>query len=255
MDFFKSELTTLKNLGCSGIKISFEDEGALLNEVSTIRYVTSISQLELSIKIGGCEAKRDIVDCINTGCDSIVAPMVESDFALKKYIKSLEQYKYNNKKGFNLETINAYKNIDNLIPILNKIDFVTIGRVDFTNSMNKDRSFVDTDEMYEIVEKIFKSVKLFDPKIKCYLGGAISVYSKKFIKKLFDLKLIDNFETRYVIFDTHKIDFNNFDDLIFLANRFELEWLKYLYNRYINFANKDIERIKMIEERININKK
>ena len=82
MENLNKILLELKDLGCSGIKISFEDEGALLNEMISMRYLTASTGLKLSIKIGGCEAKRDIVDCIDIGCDAIVAPMIESAFSL-----------------------------------------------------------------------------------------------------------------------------------------------------------------------------
>ena len=257
MEMLKDKLKNLKDYGCSGVKISFEDEGALLNEIITMRYLTSSEKVDMSIKIGGCEAKRDMVDCTNIQCDSIVAPMIESAFSLKKFITAIKQYKYDGHIGFNLETITGYKNIDEFTPlsILNDLHFITIGRVDFIGSLNKDRSFVDSDEMYEIVETIFKKVKSSNSNIKCYLGGAISIKSKEFIKKLFEKNLIDKFETRYIIFDAHKIDFDKFDHLLFLANVFEVEWLKFIHNRYNTLANKDIERIKMIEERIRINTK
>ena len=63
MEKIREILSTLKSMGCSGIKISFEDEGALLNEVISMRKLTSSIGVELSVKIGGCEAKRDIVEC------------------------------------------------------------------------------------------------------------------------------------------------------------------------------------------------
>ena len=84
MDLLKDILVKLKKLGCCGIKVSFEDEGALYNEIITMRNLTTAVDLELSIKIGGCEAKRDINDCMDLNCDTIVAPMVESKFALNK---------------------------------------------------------------------------------------------------------------------------------------------------------------------------
>ena len=93
MEELKKILIKLKEIGCSGIKISYEDEGALLNEVISMRYLTASTGISLSIKIGGCEAKRDIVDCLNISCDSIVAPMIESAFALNKFSSSLKQYK------------------------------------------------------------------------------------------------------------------------------------------------------------------
>ena len=88
MDNLQKILFQLKDLGCSGVKISYEDEGALLNEIISMRYLTTLAGLGLSIKIGGCEAKRDIVDCIDIGCDTIVAPMIESSFSLRKFLNS-----------------------------------------------------------------------------------------------------------------------------------------------------------------------
>lgn len=252
MNNLKETLLKLKTLGCSGVKISYEDEGALLNEVITMRYLTSSIGVNLSIKIGGCEAKRDIVDCLNISCDSIVAPMVESEFALNKFSKSLKQYNYTGEKGFNLETINAYNNLEEISKEFKNIDFVTVGRVDFVSSLKKDRSVVNDDSMFEMVKNVFCKVKEQDK--KCYLGGAISVASKDFIKKLIDLNLLDKFETRYIIFDVKQIHFEDFENLLYWANVFEVAWLKFISERYGALFNKDVERIKMMEERINMNK-
>jgi hypothetical protein len=253
MDELQKILFKLKDLGCCGIKISYEDEGALVNEVISMRYLTASVGLQLSIKIGGCEAKRDIVDCIDVGCDSIVAPMIESSFALRKFFNSLKQYKYYREKGFNLETINAYNCLDELAIEFDKLDFVTVGRVDFVGSLGKDRNFVNDNEILEIVTNIFKKVRE-NTNTKCYLGGAISIDSKDFIGKLIDQNLVDKFETRYIIFDVKKINFDKFDELLYFANVFEVEWLKYINSKYSLLANKDIQRIAMIEERINKNK-
>ena len=134
----------------------------------------------------------------------------------------------------------------------NLVDFVTFGRVDFVSSLNKDRSFVNSEEMLEIVSNVFKKAR--EKNIKCYLGGAISIESKDFIGKLIDKNLLDKFETRYIIFDTSKINFEKFNELLYWANVFEVEWLKLISNRYNLLFNKDFNRIKMIEERIDNNK-
>jgi hypothetical protein len=241
-------LNKLKNLGCSGIKVSFEDEGALLNEMITMRYLTACVGLGLSVKIGGCEAKRDIVECIDISCDAIVAPMIESAFSLQKFFASLKQYRFNQEKGFNLETINAYKCLEELSTEFKNLDFVTVGRVDFVGSLNKDRGFVNSDEMYNMVHNVFKKAR--EENTKCYLGGAISIDSKDFIGRLIGEGLLDKFETRYIIFDVHKIDFSKFEELLHLANVFEVEWLKYVSYKYSLLANKDAQRIKMIEDRL-----
>ncbi len=252
MDKLQNILFKLKDLGCCGIKISFEDEGALLNEIITIRYLTSKLNINLSVKIGGCEAKRDIVDCIDICSDSIVAPMIESSFALNKFLGSLKQYDYCGEKGINIETINAYNNINDLEKDFDKIDFITFGRVDFVGSLGKDRSYVNNDEILEIVIDIFKRIKE-KSQIKCYLGGSTTMESTDFIKTLINLNLLDKFETRYIIFNVKDINFNNFDELLYHANVFEVEWMKYISSKYSLSANKDIQRIKMAEERINKN--
>ncbi len=249
MDKLKSILNKLKDEGAFGIKISFEDEGALLNEMMTMRYLTASVGLELSIKIGGCEAKRDITDCINLCSDSIVAPMIESKFALDKFINSIRKYEYSGKKGFNLETINAYDNLDELQELFNYIDFVTVGRIDFVGSLDKNRDYVNSEEIYKIVARTFIIAKKYNK--KCYLGGGISIDSQEFIEKLKTLKIIDNYETRYVIFDVNKV--KDFKYSLYLANLFEIEWMKYIETRYTNYAEKDKNRIAMIENRIKNN--
>lgn len=248
MDELKQILVELKNMGCCGIKISFEDEGALYNEMISMSSLTKDVGLELSVKIGGCEAKRDITDCIDLNCDTIVAPMIESKFALNKFLKSLACYNYNKKSGFNLETIEAYKNLESIAELFGKLDYVTVGRVDFVGSMNKDREFVDSDEIYEIVETVFKKAR--EKGTMCCMGGAVSIKSHKFLEKLISQNLIDKFETRYIIYDVHKVDIAQLDKLLYWGNVFEVKWLKFIHARYMHHANKDFNRIKMIEERI-----
>ena len=250
MEQLKDILRQVMDLGCTGIKISFEDEGALLSEHMVMSHLTSSLGIDLAIKIGGCEAKRDIVDCMNLNCTSIVAPMVESRFSLKKFINSCQQYKVTQKLGFNLETIGAYNNLSELKEEFDSVDYVTFGRVDFVSSMNKDRTYVDNDEMYGYVSDVFKTVKTYNK--KCYMGGAISITSEDFINKLIKESLLDKFETRYIIFDAKKI--TDFKKCIYYANVFEVAWLKYIREMYLMSADKDKKRIEMIEERINANK-
>lgn len=251
MENLNNILNNLKDMGCSGIKISFEDEGALYNEIISMRNLTTSVGVELSVKIGGCEAKRDIIDCIDLNCDTIVAPMVESEFSLKKFLKSLDIYHYNKKKGFNLETIQAFENLDKLANNFDKLDFVTVGRVDFVGSLQKDRNYVDTDDMFEKVKKVFQVAR--EKGTMCYMGGAITINSKKFLEDLIKEDLIDKFETRYIIYDVHKLNISDLDKLLYWGNVFEVEWLKYIHSRYLSHANKDVERIKMIEDRISKN--
>ena len=89
MEKIINQLKELKKLGATGIKQSLEDEGAGFNEIILMRKITKQVGLKLNIKIGGCEAKNDIFFCTSTKVDGIVAPMVESEYALKKFIQTI----------------------------------------------------------------------------------------------------------------------------------------------------------------------
>ena len=251
MDNLITILSNIKTLGCSGVKISFEDEGALINELMTMRYITACANIELSVKIGGCEDKRSIHDCIHLQCNTIVSPMIESSFALNKYISSLEMCKYDGKRSFNLETNYGYSNMNEIKEVWKKMNSITVGRVDFVSSINKDRTFVNSPYMYNMVENVFTEAK--KDGLFCNLGGAISIDSKEFIMKLIEKNILDYFETRYIIFEVCNVDMNNFEKMLYYANLFEVEWLKFISNRYSDYASKDTKRIQMIQERLDKN--
>ena len=243
-------LKLLASMGCIGIKISFEDEGAQYNEMVSMRNLTSMLDLKLSVKIGGCEAKTDISNCGQIGSDIIIAPMVESGFALQKFKTSIIKSGYGGKIGMNVETKLALENYEKeMVPLLTGVDFVVFGRVDYITSLGKDRSYADHEEMYEKVSTMFQLTKKEYPEVETCLGGAISSNSKEFVKKLVAEGLLNKFETRYIIFDAKKVDLDNFEQLIFNATKFELQWLKFIHKRYADYAAKDHQRILMIQDR------
>ena len=248
MDLLIEKLVLLKKHGCVAVKVSFEDEGALFNEIVSMRYLTAKAGLKISIKIGGCEAKRDIMDCIDLCADTIVSPMIESGFALTKFIKSAEVCKYTGSKGINVETIQGYENRKAILEA-GGLDFVTFGRVDFVSSIGKNRDFVEDEQICNMVRTVFQEAR--QNNLKCYLGGAIGVNTKKIISELKEEKMIDCFETRYIIFDVLMVNMNNYEQIIYEANEFELEWMKYIKSRYETHANKDSARINMIQSRLN----
>ena len=81
-------LSQLKLMGVSAVKQSTEDEGSSFNDILLMRKITKKNRIKLNIKIGGCEAKNDIFFCKRAKVDSIVAPMVETEYALRKFIDS-----------------------------------------------------------------------------------------------------------------------------------------------------------------------
>ena len=56
---------------------------ANFSDLVLMRKLTKKANLNLNVKIGGCEAINDIIFCVSLKVDGIVSPMVESEYGLK----------------------------------------------------------------------------------------------------------------------------------------------------------------------------
>lgn len=248
-------LKKLKNeYGVIEIKAEYENEGSRQDELMRLKDVASSVDLPIIIKIGGVEAVSDIYNAITLGVHGIIAPMAETKFAVSKFTNAIETFVAEDNRediefAFNVETITGYKNLDEILSLnnLNVLSGVTIGRVDFTASMGKDRNFADSDEMLEYCINVF--TKCREKNLKCGLGGAISTNSKDFIKTLVSQNLVDKYETRKIVYDKDAI--NNIDKGILAGVEFELLWLKSKRRYYHRIKIEDEKRIEMLEKRLN----
>ncbi len=97
--------------------------------------VSAAAGLGLTIKIGGCEAVKDMLDAVSLGAQRIVAPMIETPYALYKFIKAARTvYKHmldHVDLLINIETVTAYENIDKFLelPDIKYLKGFVIGRV------------------------------------------------------------------------------------------------------------------------------
>ena len=185
----------IENHGVLGIKTSFEDEGASLVEVIRLKELCNQAGTKILLKIAGAEAKRDLEDSIMIGVKGIVAPMIESPFALDKFIKSAKailppDVLSNVQLGINIETINAFHNFTEMTKAdgFRDLYHITLGRVDFVSSMGKDRSFVNSDEMLSMAIDLFSKSREMVKRV--YLGGAITIDSFDFLSSLFSVTLM-----------------------------------------------------------------
>ena len=244
----------IENHGLVGIKTSFEDEGASFNETIRLKEICNQAKTKITLKIGGPEAIRDLKDSLVIGVKGIVAPMVESAFGLKKFIIAAQTHIPEDvlnsiQLNVNLESVSAINSVDEIFATeeIEKLNGVTVGRVDLVSSLNKNREYVNDNEVLKMVKKVFSKTK--EKNLKCCIGGAISTESFSFLKALYSEGLLDKFETRYAIFDP-SIALKNLPKALSKAQEFECEWLINKRNYYLGFANQDGKRISMIQSRL-----
>jgi hypothetical protein len=247
--------TLIEQLSClkedynlAGIKQSFEDEGVTYDDVVTMRRITELCGLPLFVKIGGCEAKTDIRNCINLGIDAVVAPMVETPFALSKFLNAVGKDAAI-KTLFLCESITTYNNLDSIFSLSesDRLTGVIVGRSDFTKSMGLNKSEADTKNVCSHVEHVLKTCK--NKKLITTIGGNISTKSSSFIKKMFEQGLLDKIETRNVIIQLTETNILLLKEVIREALDFEINWLRYNSRSYANLSDEYIYRAGLLESR------
>ena len=246
-------LKKLKKQNIVAVKQSLEDEGASFEELTLMRQITKKASLKHNVKVGGCEAKTDIYFCEKLGVDGIVAPMVESNYALRKFMQIISK---NKKQSLyvNLESIQAFKNINQMIKTKNfkKLRGIVIGRSDLAGSLNLQKSEVDSKKIFKLVLNLLKKIKR--KKVTTKMGGSLTTRSLDFANKLYKMKLLDSVETRNIEIKLSDQVFNNFNKLIIDIFNFELEWIKYKQKRFSKtknvIKNDNLSRIKELKKRI-----
>ena len=225
-----------------GLKTGTEIEDMSIAEIEVIREISS-GIVPLTVKIGGAEARQDIRSMLSLDVDCILAPMIESIYALTQFVGAVSeiQQEYNQQVNlaFNLETISATKNLDHLIETnaFSKIDQVTIGRDDLSKSMHLS---IDEEEVMKLVKEVTK--KINNQKKRTSLGGGLSIHNIKEIANEIDTTYLN---TRHIIFKNNTALKKKPENILFQI----LNWEKSLYFLLIKLFPK---RATYYEKRITI---
>ncbi len=236
-----------------GVKAEFEAEGTRTEELMRLKEICLAAKVPLTLKIGGCEAVRDMYDARSIGVEYLVAPMVETAFSLQKYLRAVNLVFPKDEQAkveflINIETETAYQNFAEMmkIPEINILDGIVMGRVDFTGSMGLDRKAVNSEKVFNMTKDLLTQAK--KQKLTCVVGGAIAVDSLPFLLDL-PKGTLDRYETRKICFQCPQALGKEADKGISKAVEFELAWLQNKRNYYKAIAEEDDNRIAMLEER------
>ena len=246
-------LTDLRdNYLVKGVKAEFETEGTSLDEALRLKDLCAGVNLGLTIKIGGCGAIKDMYEAKNIGVHSLVAPMIESEYALEKFITSAKSV-WKGKSArlpelfINLETLTGFEHLDKIVnsPYFKNLSGIVLGRTDLAASLGESRDFVNSGKIFDMASVIATAAK--KSKKKFIIGGGVSPESVEFFKKTAQIHPT-GFETRKIIFDAHALNLPNITDGIRKAVKFEQLWLK---NKRGNILSEDKKRLKMLDEILN----
>lgn len=249
---------SVEEYGVVGTKAEFEAEGTRTDELLRLMEIANKSGAKVGLKIGGCEAIKDLYESKQLGVGYIIAPMVETPYALQKFInaKNLvysEQESKDTKFLFNCETKTTANNFGEMINVIKNneksVDGVVFGRVDYVGSLGLNRNDIESEAVTNEVLNISKLCK--DADLQFVVGGAVSYDARNNLKKFNSLHL-SRFETRKVIFNSEALTLKTLQKALKDAVHFELLWLTNKREYYSAMFKEDDKRIEMLQARWNI---
>jgi hypothetical protein len=239
------------HFGVVAIKAEFEAEGTRPDEFLRLLHLTHKADLKVALKIGGCEAISDLYASKLYGVDYIIAPMVETPYALTKFIEAKTKTHGDNEERaeflYNLETQTALDNLEPMMALARtSVDGIVFGRVDFTLSRGLPRDAINSGGVTEAVLKVAHACAAND--IELVVGGSVSLDAVDALRMFREVRL-DRFETRKVVFDGAAVETQGIGLGIQNAVDFELAWLKNKRDYYGRISEEDSARIAMMEKR------
>jgi 4-hydroxy-2-oxoheptanedioate aldolase len=179
----------------ASLKGEFEAEGLNRVEMAAEAIWAARRGLDYLVKIGGCEAKSDVDYLQKLGIHALVAPMIESPFAMSKYMDMLPEGAFDH-VGVTIETFHAVDRIEEILDAGTKLTNVTIGRSDLTASFGG--SGTNCPETIEKTLKVARAAKARG--LEVTMGGSVDATTRKIMREGHELAtLLDAVETRKIV--------------------------------------------------------
>lgn len=238
--------------GVYAIKAEFEAEGARMDELISLRELILRADLKFITKIGGCEAVHDMQQCKLLGATGVMAPMIETPFAMSKFVGAAKRV-----YGEEIDTVEWIINAEtktccaNYEAILREgkgfLNAVTVGRSDLSASMGIERNDIESKPVFEATRGLLQKSK--QEGLVTNFGGNIGKESIPFILGMGDVA--DRFETRKVVIIMDN-DEKRLYKAIHHALGFELLWLLNKKSYYSRLSVEDESRILRMQKQLNL---
>ncbi len=177
------------------LKGEFEAEGLTRVDVAAEALFAARQGLDYLVKISGAEAKSDVCYLADIGINSLVCPMVETAFAMEKYMEMLPKNAFEH-IGVTIETVTAVANIDAILAEGKLLSEVTIGRTDLTASYKGEG--VESERTIAMVKTVARAAKVKG--LKVTMGGSVSKQTRVLLQSDAELRsLLDYVETRKAV--------------------------------------------------------
>jgi hypothetical protein len=205
---------------------------------------------------------RDLIESRQFGVDYVIAPMIETPYALAKYVQAKNKvYRPEEREDtrflFNVETEAAFRALPELVELSRApggVDGIVFGRVDFCGSRGLGSDDINRPEVTACCLEAAKRCK--DAGLEFVVGGGVSRHALPVLTEVRTTHL-SRFETRKVIFDGAALPTDPDAELegtpvargLLAAVHFEILWLLNKRDYYTEIGAEDDRRIAMLEAR------
>jgi 4-hydroxy-2-oxoheptanedioate aldolase len=237
----------------TAVKGNFEADGMRLGEVLRLKEIVLSAGVDLTIKIGGSEALTDLRLARMYGVGSVQGPMIESKFALEKYLEMVgHEYPAEEladlKVLINIETGDACEKFGEMLTASNigMLHGVVLGRQDLAAALgSKD---MNSPEILSLARDLFSKAK--QKSLLTIVGGGMTPKAIPFLKEL--KGLIGGFETGKVVFADYGKAEATMEAGILLALKFEYHWYELKQQYYGRMQNEDAAKMKRLATMLNL---
>lgn len=240
----RQELLFLKaNHHVVALKTGTEIEDMSFEEIRLLRELTKISEHEkipLIVKVGGPEARNDIRNMLKMEVDMVLAPMVESVYALVNFVTTalelMEEERTKVQLAINLETQTALQNLDLMLDseAIKHLHQVTIGRGDLSKSMHLS---VDDEEVLQKTALALRKLK--KQGLLTSVGGGLSLQNITILSRRI---MSHRLNTRHIVLENSHEFRKKAQEHLYEALSFECRLYRF-------FAQKFPEKQKFYEKR------